>query len=60
MASCQRRGDKWQFRIVAKGILPKPVFFTFEDKEEGERYVAKLESLIRPTRLGRATGFTSH
>ncbi len=47
MASCQQRGNKWQYRIVAKGVLQKPVFLTFEDKEEGDRYVARLESLIR-------------
>lgn len=47
MASCQQRGDKFQYRITAKGILPKPVFLTFDSREEGDPYVARLEALIR-------------
>ncbi|MDR2836978.1 MAG: site-specific integrase [Azonexus sp.] len=47
MSSVQRRGDKFQYRIVAKGVLPKPVFLTFDTKEEGDQYVARLEALIR-------------
>lgn len=47
MASCQQRGDKFQYRIVAKGVLAKPVFLTFDSKDEGDKYVARLEALIR-------------
>ena len=47
MATCQQRGDKFQFTIKAKNLLPKPVYLTFTDKAEGEQYVAKLKALIR-------------
>jgi len=46
MATCRKRGDSYTFIIKRKALLEKPIYLTYEDKEEGERYCAHLEALL--------------
>ena len=33
-----------QYIIKRKGLLPKPLYLTFDDEAQGDRYVAALEA----------------
>jgi integrase len=37
---------KWEFRVTNK-LLPKTLYFTYEDEKEGAAYVATIEDLLR-------------
>jgi integrase len=37
---------KWEFTVKRAGLLPKPLYLTFETEEEGDRYCANLEKLL--------------
>lgn len=60
MATKRRRGDTWEFVVKRKGVLDRPVYFTFRDEAEGDAYCARLEALldrgIVPDDLRRQTG----
>lgn len=45
MASIQKRGEKWQLRVV-NSLLPKPFFSTFESEGEAQTYADQLEALL--------------
>jgi integrase len=47
MATSRLRSGRWEFTIKCKAVREKPFYFTFDTKEEGERYCANLESLLR-------------
>ena len=46
MATKLKRGKVWRYVIKRKVLLPKPIYLTFEDEEEGDMYVARLEKLL--------------
>lgn len=43
MATKRKRGNAWQYTIRRAGILPKPVYLTFESEAEGDARVAWIE-----------------
>lgn len=45
MASIQKRGDRWQIRVVNK-LLAKPFFATFDDETDARSYAAQLEAML--------------
>lgn len=40
------RTGKWEFVVKKAGVLPKPLYLTFETEAEGDAYCAKLEVLL--------------
>lgn len=46
MATKRERNGVWQYTVRRKGLLPKPLYFSFDDEREGDEYVAKLEALL--------------
>jgi len=46
MATCRPRGNTFEFIVRRKKILPKPIYLTFDSKEEGEAYCSHLEGLL--------------
>lgn len=46
MATCRLRGDKFEFIVKRKGLLPKPIYLTFDLKADGEAYCSHLEGLL--------------
>lgn len=46
MATCRQRGSKFEFIIKRKGLLPKPIYLTFDSKGDGESYCSHLEGLL--------------
>ncbi|WP_047237753.1 site-specific integrase [Chromobacterium subtsugae] len=42
----QRTSGSWEFIVRRKGLLPKPVSFTFDSEAEGDAYCARLEALL--------------
>lgn len=45
MASIQKRGEKWQVRIVHK-LLPKPFFVSLDSEPAARAYAAHIEGLL--------------
>ena len=46
MATSRQRGDRWEFCIRRKGLLPRPVYLSFPTYEEGATYCARIERLL--------------
>ena len=46
MATCRARGSKFEFVVKRKGLLPKPIYLTFDSKENGQAYCSHLEGLL--------------
>ena len=46
MATNRPRGNRYEFTIRRKGLLPRPVYLSFDTKEEGIAYCARLERLL--------------
>lgn len=46
MASVQKRGNKWQVRILKRDLLPKDVYKTFDDEASAKRYARMVEGLL--------------
>ena len=46
MATSRQHGNRWEFCIRRKGIIPKPIYLSFPTKEEGEIYCARIEKLL--------------
>ena len=42
----QRPNGTWEFKFQKKGVLPAPVYFTFDTLEEGEAYEARVEPML--------------
>lgn len=38
-----RSSGSWEFTVRRKGLLPRPVSFTFETEKEGDAYCSRLE-----------------
>lgn len=46
MATKRQRRGRWEYRVVRKGLLPRPCYLTFATEAEGDEYVARLEALL--------------
>lgn len=46
MATKRKRNVSWEYTVRRKGVLDKPLYFTFDSEEEGDAYVKKLEDLL--------------
>lgn len=46
MATKRRRGDAWHYTIKRAGVLPKPLYLSFDDEIEGDEYVRRVEALL--------------
>lgn len=46
MATKRYRGKRWHYTVRRKSLLPQPIYLSFEDEAEGDRYVARLEALL--------------
>lgn len=46
MATKRRRGDSWHYTVRRAGLLPKPLYLSFEDEAEGDEYVRRVEALL--------------
>ncbi len=47
MATKRRRGNSWHYVVKRAGLLPRPIYLSFESEEEGDRYVTHLEALLK-------------
>lgn len=46
MATKRHKNGAWEFRITRSGLLPRPVYFRFDNEQEGEAYVRRIEALL--------------
>lgn len=55
MAGKRQRGNTWEYTFKRAGVLDKPLYLTFDDEEEGDKYAARLDALLErgivPTEL---------
>ena len=46
MATSRKRGQRWEFCIRRKGLLPKPIWLSFKTEDEGIAYCERIERLL--------------
>jgi integrase len=46
VATVRQRGRTFHYVVRKKGVLPRPVYLTFDNREEGDAYVKHLEALL--------------
>ena len=46
MAHKRKRGNGWEYIVKRADVLPKPLYFTFDDEAEGDEYVRRVEALL--------------
>lgn len=46
MATKRKRGERWEYCVKRRNLLPKPVYLTFDTEEEGDSYIERLERLL--------------
>ena len=46
MATKRRRGATWHYTIRRAGLLPRPIYLSFDDEAEGDEYVRRVEALL--------------
>ena len=46
MATVRKRGSRFEYVVKRQGLLPKPIYLSFDSKEEGDAYCAHLEALL--------------
>ncbi len=46
MATKREKNGRWEYVVKRKALLPKPLYYTFDDEAEGDAFVAKLEALL--------------
>lgn len=46
MATKRKRGNVYQYTIRRSGVLPKPVYLSYENEAEGDEFVRRLEALL--------------
>lgn len=46
MATKRQRKGRWEYVIKRAGLLPKPIYLTFETESEGDAYVRRVEQLL--------------
>ena len=42
----QRENGTWEFKFQRKGLLPNPIYFTFDTEHEGDAYAERVEGLL--------------
>lgn len=42
----QRANGTWEYRFQRKGLLPQPLYFTFDTEVEGATHTARVEPLL--------------
>lgn len=42
----QRSNGTWEYRVRKAGVLPRPLYLTFDDETEGDAYVRRVEQLL--------------
>lgn len=42
----QKKNGKWEFVVKRAGLLPKPLYLSFDSEDEGDAYCARVESLL--------------
>lgn len=42
----QRENGTWEFKFQRKGLLPTPIYFTFDTEHEGDAYAERVEGLL--------------
>jgi integrase len=42
----ERQNGTWEYIFKRKGLLPNPVYFTFDTEEEGDRYAVRAEAML--------------
>lgn len=46
MANKRMRGGAWRYTVRRAGLLPRPIYLSFDDEAEGDEYVRRLEALL--------------
>ena len=46
MATKRKRGESWHYTVKRAGLLPRPIYLTFDDEAEGDEYVRRVEALL--------------
>ena len=46
MATKRQRGQAWHYTVRRRGVLPRPLYFSFDDEAEGDAYVRRLEAQL--------------
>lgn len=46
MPTKRDRGSSWEFVVRRKGVLPKPLYLSFDTEAEGDAYCARLEAML--------------
>lgn len=46
MATKRQRQGRWHYTIKRAGVLPKPLYLSFDDEAEGDEYVRRVEALL--------------
>lgn len=42
----ERQNGTWEYIFKRKGLLPSPVYFTFDTEEQGDAYAARAEAML--------------
>ena len=50
-AKQQKKSGNWEYRFTRKGLLSKPVWFTFDTEEEGDAFVRRMEAVLDSGRV---------
>lgn len=46
MAGKRQRGDAWEYTFKRAGVLDKPIYMSFDDEAEGDKFAARLDALL--------------
>ncbi|MGC1547446.1 MAG: site-specific integrase [Rhodanobacter sp.] len=46
MATKRKRNNRWHYVVKRQGLLPQPIYLSFEDEVEGDEYVRRIEALL--------------
>jgi len=46
LATKRKRRSNWEFIVRRKGLLPRPLYLTFDTEAEGDEYCRRLEALL--------------
>lgn len=46
MATKREKNGRWEFVVKRAALLPKPLYYTFDDEAEGDAFIAKLERML--------------
>lgn len=46
MATKRQRGERWEYCVKRRALLPRPIYLSFDTEAEGDAYVDRLEKLL--------------